>query len=340
MESERTQLEGSVAAVVFQNPENGYSVLRLNAGGKEPVTVVGVVPSTSVGERLRVEGRWIEHSTYGRQLEIRTVERLMPENRIEILAYLSSHAIRGVGPKLAARIVERFGAESLNVIETDPARLAEVSGISAGQGRGDPRELPVPAGAAASGRISDAVRSARRAGRAVFRAYGELSMMAIQDNPYFLTGEGFRADFARVDAFALSQGMDGDDERRVDAGILYELDYNTRGGHVFVPREQLVQRLGDFLGWTAGRSSGRALERLAAQERVITDRDRRLEAVYLPELRPAERYLAARFWKWRAASPTCRSILRGRSPRSRPRRRSATPSCSGRPSAPPRRKSC
>ena len=131
MESERTQLEGSVAAVVFQNPENGYSVLRLNAGGKEPVTVVGVVPSTSVGERLRVEGRWIEHATYGRQLENTSVERLMPEGRIEILAYLSSHAVRGIGPKMAAKIVERFGAESLNVIEHDHTRLVEISGISA-----------------------------------------------------------------------------------------------------------------------------------------------------------------------------------------------------------------
>ena len=310
MESERTQLEGSVAAVVFQNPENGYSVLRLNAGGKEPVTVVGVVPSTSVGERLRVEGRWIEHATYGRQLEITSVERLMPEGRIEILAYLSSHAVRGIGPKMAAKIVERFGAESLNVIEHDHTRLVEISGISAAKAEeihesfqsqqglrhlaefltqcGLPAELAVP----------------------IFRAYGELSMMAISDNPYFLTGEGFRADFARVDAFALAQGMDGDDERRVDAGILYELDYNTRGGHVFVPREALVRVTAEFLHLSS-QTISEGLERLAAEERVITDRVANLEAVYLPELGQAERYLAARFLEMAGKAPALPVDLAG-----------------------------
>ncbi len=310
MESERTQLEGSVAAVVFQNPENGYSVLRLNAGGKEPVTVVGVVPSTSVGERLRVEGRWIEHATYGRQLEITSVERLMPEGRIEILAYLSSHAVRGIGPKMAAKIVERFGAESLNVIEHDHTRLVEISGISAARAEeihesfqsqqglrhlaefltqcGLPAELAVP----------------------IFRAYGELSMMAISDNPYFLTGEGFRADFARVDAFALAQGMDGSDERRVDAGILYELDYNTRGGHVFVPREALVRVTAEFLHLSS-QTISEGLERLAAEERVITDRVANLEAVYLPELGQAERYLAARFLEMAGKAPALPVDLAG-----------------------------
>ena len=131
MEQELVRMEGSVAAVVFQNAENGYTVLRLKDGQGEQLTVVGIVPDTSIGERLRIEGRWANHSTYGRQLEIVTLERLMPESRIEILAYLSSHAIRGIGPKIAARIVERFGADSLKVIENEPDKLAQVPGISA-----------------------------------------------------------------------------------------------------------------------------------------------------------------------------------------------------------------
>ena len=140
MQAELTRIEGSVTAVIFQNHENGYTVARMKDAGGEQITVVGTLPETSVGEKLRIEGEWNEHSAYGRQLEIRTVERLMPESRIEILAYLSSHAIRGIGPKIAARIVERFGSESLNIIEHDHLQLAQIPGIS----RAKAEETPSP----------------------------------------------------------------------------------------------------------------------------------------------------------------------------------------------------
>ena len=291
MEAELVQLEGSVASVVFQNPENGYTVLRLKIGANETATVVGTVPVTAVGERLRVEGVWNEHSSYGRQLEIRTVERLMPENRIEILAYLSSHAIRGVGPKLAARIVERFGAESLRVIENEPARLAEITGISPAKAAEIHESFQSQQGLRHLVEFLAQYELPTELAVSVFRAYGELSMMAIQDNPYFLTEESYHADFSKVDAFALSLGFDGADERRVDAGVLYELSYNCRGGHSFVP---LVSVSASFLGLPQDVICV-ALDRLAAQERIITDPIAGLEAVYLPEYGRAERELAARF---------------------------------------------
>ena len=294
MEAELVQLEGSVASVVFQNPENGYTVLRLKIGANETATVVGTVPVTAVGERLRVEGVWNEHSSYGRQLEIRTVERLMPENRIEILAYLSSHAIRGVGPKLAARIVERFGAESLRVIENEPARLAEITGISPAKAAEIHESFQSQQGLRHLVEFLAQYELPTELAVSVFRAYGELSMMAIQDNPYFLTEEGFHAPFAQVDAFALELGFDGADERRVDAGILYELSFNSAGGHVFVPEPQLVEAASAFL--RLDRDIIReGLGRLAEQERVITDEIASLKAVYLPPYGQAERYLARRF---------------------------------------------
>lgn len=294
MEAELVQLEGSVASVVFQNPENGYTILRLKIGANETATVVGTVPVTAVGERLRVEGVWNEHSSYGRQLEIRTVERLMPENRIEILAYLSSHAIRGVGPKLAARIVERFGAESLRVIENEPARLAEITGISPAKAAEIHESFQSQQGLRHLVEFLAQYELPTELAVSVFRAYGELSMMAIQDNPYFLTEESYHADFSKVDAFALSLGFDGADERRVDAGVLYELSYNCRGGHSFVPRDALVSVSASFLGLPQDVICV-ALDRLAAQERIITDPIAGLEAVYLPEYGRAERELAARF---------------------------------------------
>ena len=294
MENELVRIEGSVAAVVFQNTENGYTVLRLKDEKGETTTVVGTVPETQVGERLRIEGRWSTHSTYGKQLEIATLERLMPESRIEILAYLSSHAVRGVGPKLAARIVERFGAESLKVIETDPDRLAEVPGISAAKAREIHESFQSQQGLRHLSEFLSSYRLPAELAVRVYKAYGELSMMAIQDNPYFLTEESYHADFSKVDAFALSLGFDGADERRVDAGVLYELSYNCRGGHSFVPRDALVSVSASFLGLPQDVICV-ALDRLAAQERIITDPIAGLEAVYLPEYGRAERELAARF---------------------------------------------
>ncbi len=291
---ELVRLEGSVTAVVFQNPENGYTVLRLKDEKGEQSTAVGTVPDTRVGERLRIEGRWSNHSSYGRQLEIVNLERLMPENRIEILAYLSSHAVKGVGPKIAARIVERFGAESLKVIESDPDRLAQVPGISQAKAREIHESFQSQQGLRHLAEFLSSYRLPPELAVRIYRSYGELSMMAIQDNPYFLTEEGFRAPFAQVDAFALELGFDGDDERRVDAGILYELSFNSTGGHVFVPEPQLVEATAAFL--RLDREIIKAgLERLESQERVVLDQVASLRAVYLPAYGQAERYLTRRF---------------------------------------------
>ena len=127
---EQDILYGTVGAIVFQNTENGYTVLRLRSQDGELVTVVGSMPMTVVGERLSITGRWISHATYGRQFEAEVLERLMPETSDEILAYLSSGAVKGIGPKTAQRIVTAFAERSLDVLENDPARLAQVEGIS------------------------------------------------------------------------------------------------------------------------------------------------------------------------------------------------------------------
>ena len=294
MDNELIRLEGSVSAVVFQNRENGYTVLRIKDEQGQLNTAVGIVPDTSIGERLRIEGRWSSHSTYGKQLEIVTLERLMPESRIEILAYLSSHAIRGIGPKIAARIVERFGAESLKIIETEPDKLALVPGISEAKAREIHESFQSQQGLRHLAEFLSGYRLPAELAVRIYKAYGELSMMAIQDNPYFLTEEGFNAPFAQVDAFALELGFDGDDERRVDAGILYELIFNSTGGHVFVPEPQLVEAAASFL--RLDREIIReGLRRLAEQERVVVDNVASLTAVYLPAYGEAERYLARRF---------------------------------------------
>lgn len=135
-------LQGTISAVVFQNYENGYAVLRLAAQDGNTVTVVGTIPMPSVGEQLMVTGRWGNHSGYGRQFEAEFLERLLPQTESQILAFLSGRAVKGIGPKTAGRIVSRFGAKTLEIMEREPEQLAQVPGISPCQGQGHRGGIP------------------------------------------------------------------------------------------------------------------------------------------------------------------------------------------------------
>ena len=300
MREDSVLIRGSVAAVVFQNPENGYTVLRLSSEDGQLITVVGVIPMTSVGERLMITGRWSSHSTYGKQFEAETLERLMPESRVEILAYLSSHAVKGVGAKLAARIVDRFGERSLDIIENESNRLSEITGISPQKAAQIHESFCKQVGVRRlieylSGHQLPAELAVR-----VYRAYGELSMEALENNPYLLTEEAFGAEFSAVDAFALSYGVAADDERRVEAGILFELGYNLRNGHTFLPLDKLVFATAQLLHLDGAVIEQGAL-RLQEQGRMELDEVCGIRAAYLPEYYEAETFLAQRLCEMASA---------------------------------------
>ena len=123
-------LQGTIASVIYQNYDNGYAVLRLSCEDGQTVTVVGTIPLPSVGEKLLVTGKWSNHANYGKQFEAEFLERLMPQTTNEILAFLSARSVKGIGPVLAGRIVRKFGDQTLIILEREPERLSEVSGIS------------------------------------------------------------------------------------------------------------------------------------------------------------------------------------------------------------------
>ena len=130
---ERSTIEGTVENVVFQNEENGYTVLSLLTDQGEVVTVVGCIPFAAAGESMTVTGVWVNHPTYGVQMTAELVERRMPGEEDEIVSYLSSGVLKGVGPATAARLVERFGTDTLRVIEEEPEKL-QPDGPAAGDG--------------------------------------------------------------------------------------------------------------------------------------------------------------------------------------------------------------
>ena len=293
MEQELELLRGTVCAVVFQNEENGYTVLKLDSENEGVITVVGTIPLVSVGERLMITGKWQSHAHYGRQFSAEFLERLMPETKQQILAYLSSRTIRGIGPKTAVKIVDRFGENALEVLEHQPERLAEISGITLQKARTMSEAFASQTGVR---RLIEFLTShglnAQIAMR-LYRSYGEYAIDEIKENPYLLTEGEFGAGFGEVDAFALSIGLEGDDERRVEAGVLFELSHNLGNGHVFLPTGKLIEATSQLLGLDAGTVIA-ALPRLGEQGRLMEDTLNGFEICYLPEYYEAETYIAER----------------------------------------------
>jgi len=289
-------LYGTVSAIVFQNPENGYTVLRLRSQDGEPITVVGTVPMVAVGERLSITGKWISHATYGRQFEAELLERLMPETSEEILAYLSSRTIKGVGEKTAQRIVTAFGERSLDVIENEPELLTKISGISSNKARAISESFKRQVGMRRLIEFLSAHYLPVALAMRLYRAYGEFAVDALQDDPYMLTMPYFGADFAVVDAFALSMNVDEDDRRRVEAGIIFELTFNQSNGHTFIPRDKLIAATAALLNLEQAVIE-EGIDRLMQMESLVAEQVAGLQACYIPQMYEAEMEICHRVRK-------------------------------------------
>lgn len=288
MEQELEILQGAVSAVVYQNYENGYAVLRLNLGGGQTVTVVGTIPLPAVGERLMVTGKWSTHSNYGRQFEAEFLERLMPQTSVEILNYLSSRVIKGIGPRMASRIVEMFGEQTLAIMEREPERLSEVPGISREKARKIGEEFKLHVGIRQIMEFFALHHLSAELAVQVYKRYGDSTMELLYDDPYLLMDEELNASFGAVDQFAISLGVAGDDPRRVEAGTLFELSYNLTGGHCFLPEEKLIAATARLLQLESDEPVKQGIARLLEADRLVRERLAGITVIYLPELHEAE----------------------------------------------------
>lgn len=288
MEQELEILQGAVSAVVYQNYENGYAVLRLNLGGGQTVTVVGTIPLPAVGERLMVTGKWSTHSNYGRQFEAEFLERLMPQTSVEILNYLSSRVIKGIGPRTASRIVEKFGEQTLAIMEREPERLSEVPGISREKARKIGEEFKLHVGIRQIMEFFALHHLSAELAVQVYKRYGDSTMELLYDDPYLLMDEELNASFGAVDQFAISLGVAGDDPRRVEAGTLFELSYNLTGGHCFLPEEKLIAATARLLQLESDEPVKQGIARLLEADRLVRERLAGITVIYLPELHEAE----------------------------------------------------
>lgn len=292
-QTEMEILQGSICAVVFQNYENGYAVLRLACSDGNTVTVVGTIPLPVVGERLSVTGHWSSHASYGRQFEAEFLERLMPSSASDIVSYLSGRVVKGVGPKTAARIVQHFGDQTLLIMEREPERLAEIAGISPAKARAIGEEFRLRTGVRRLMELFALHHLPAELAVRTYKRYGEAASEMLYDDPYLLMDDELEAPFGAVDRFAIELGVAANDPRRVEAGILFELKYNLSAGHSFLPEDKLTAATMQLLSVEASDVQD-AAARLHAADRLTRATLAGIAVIYLPELYEAERYCAQR----------------------------------------------
>lgn len=252
------ELCGSVEHVIYHNDKNQYTVLEL---GTEAglVTVVGTFHFVSEGEELRVYGTWQSHPSFGDQFKAETFERARPATAAAMLKYLSSGAVKGVGPVTARRIIETFGENTLEVMEKEPERLAQIKGITVEKAKEIGEELQRVYGIRELMMFLGAYGVRPEETVLVWKQFGEGAVSCIQEDPYCLCGEGMDISFTIADSIAESMEMAPDDTARVQAGVLHVLRHNVNNGHTCLPLDKLCPAAAHLL----------SVEREVVQDAVI-----------------------------------------------------------------------
>ena len=286
-------LEGVVASVVFFNPDNGYTILRMETQTGVS-TAAGYIPGITVGEHLALHGTWTTHPQYGEQFKIDSFEIRQPRSTDEIYRYLASGAIKNIGPAKARDIVGKFGDEALKVIENEPEKLSTVKGITMQSAL----------------LISDGYR--RHAGlrrlieflsqydippliaTRVYKTYADFSIDAIADNPYIITADSYGAQFSDADAIAIDLGFESDCTERVSAAIAFELLHNIyNSGHTFIPIGKLISATHELIG-TNSEIIKDALDALVECGDIVSEVVAGEEACYLQNMHEAEIFTSGR----------------------------------------------
>ena len=290
---ERTCCEGTVHSVIFQNPENGYTVLRLLTLEGEVITVVGCIPCVAPGEHLTACGLWETHPQHGEQLRATELERSLPEDEEEIFSYLSSGICKGIGPATARRIVERFGIETLDVLEREPERLSTIKGVTAKRAQDIAEGFRQHMGLRRLMAFLAQYQLPPVLAMHLRRLYGGGALEMVRENPYLLAGDGWGVAFSAADEIAMSLGLSADSGCRVEAAVLYELGHNENNGHVFLPRDKLLNATCRLLD-CGGEPVETALDTLIQRGEVVQEHVARVDACYLRRLWEAELSACAR----------------------------------------------
>ena len=284
------KLEGSVEQIVFCNDDNGYTVCDLSTED-EVVTVCGIMPMLCEGDRLCVYGKWVHSAKYGRQFSVEQYERVMPADVASILRYLSSRAIKGIGPKTAIKIVEEFGEDTFDVIENHPEWLANIKGISHNTALAASESFKEQAGIRSAMMFFREYFGAATTVR-IYKKWGSASVDIAKKNPYRLCNEVEGIGFERADALAGSLGLHANNFDRVMSGLSYVLARNSAvNGHVCLPREKLAEAGAQLLEVSV-EDADKGISELIKMGRFKYVMHGEVRMIYLSEAYDEEKYIA------------------------------------------------
>ena len=295
-----TEIKGQIERITFHNEENGYTIAKVKAGGRhDTITVVGNLLSVSAGEVLKLTGQWRNHPKFGEQFEVVSYESVVPATVKGIEKYLGSGLIKGIGPVMAGRLVAKFGLETLNVIETETARLSEVDGVGekrigmireAWDSQKEIREVMV----FLQGHGVSPAYAAK-----IYKRYAKESVKIVSENPYRLAADIFGIGFITADKIAANMGIARDSGIRAEAGILHVLSQLSDEGHVYYPYEPLIEECKQVLGLERD-SIVKALGQVALDRKIVIEDisgeelKENNKAVYLSKFHVCETGVAAR----------------------------------------------
>ena len=240
---------GYIDHVIFRNEENGYTVMILKGvDGEEELTCVGTFPVLTMGASVELTGSYIQHPVYGKQFQVSVLTEKMPEDAMAMERYLGSGAIKVIGAALAARIVRRFGKDTLHIVEEEPERLAEVKGISEKKAREIAMQVAEKADMRKAMMFLQKYGISLNLGARIYQKYGETVYSVLQENPYRLADDISGIGFKIADEIAYRIGIHTDSDYRIRSGMMYTLLQASRDGHLYLPKEELFQKSSELLG--------------------------------------------------------------------------------------------
>lgn len=284
-------LDGAVEEIVFCNPDNGYTVAKFLTDGGETLTIVGSFPPLSPGEVLRIRGGWELNPRFGRQFKVDHFTMTLPASAGGIEKFLASGLVKGIGPVLAARIVGKFGAETIDILTRDPEKLREVEGVGAVKLKEIRRSW------AEHQDIRDLIMFLQDHGVStslatkIYGQYGNRSFTVLKTNPYQLSLDIWGVGFKTADQLALKLGMDPASLERVKAYILYILEKDNEQGHVFSSAADVAEKCAAELDAPADKT-GLALDALIKGGKVVAEDWAGGRALYLPFFYQAQEEVA------------------------------------------------
>ncbi len=240
------ELSGYIEHIIFSNKENGYTVFNLTTDTEE-ITCVGALYAVSEGENVKLTGEYVVHNTYGRQFSFSKYEVCSVEGEKEILRYLSSGAVKGIGPSYAKKIVDAFGADTFRIMEEEPEMLSKIKGISLRKAqeiasfvteRQDLRKIML---------FLQKFGISNNLANKIYKKYGNEIYTVMETNPYVLAEDIEGVGFATADRIALSAGVDRDSAYRVRSGITYTLSSFVSEGNIYIPKDELIRRAARIL---------------------------------------------------------------------------------------------